>query len=266
MEHRDAGASSVNSVHEPRSLVVTHLDYEAYPAMAVQVMDTIARRIEDEVDGARVVIHHRVGRLVVGEPAVVIFEHPPGGGLRRLPALSSRRSNRTLPIWKKGSTPTAARGSVGAPAAAPRRPARGRRARRNTRPSPSMNGHGHLVSLDSAHDDRRALSPGGDRRGTMHLSSSDRAHAFVPSLLDRGIRRRRLGSRSYVSAIHLRCTRRPDSDVVEDADSDGTRINGVRVRWPRPGIFVAMGAHASSSYRGGRRPARVARAPERCQR
>ena len=105
VEHRDAGGvtSFVGNVRErSRGLVVTHLDYEAYPAMAVQVMDTIARRIEDEVDGARVVIHHRVGRLVVGEPAVVIAASAP----HRAEAFDACRRaiealKQDVPIWKK---------------------------------------------------------------------------------------------------------------------------------------------------------------------
>lgn len=105
VEHRDAGGvtSFIGNVRErSRGLVVTHLDYEAYPDMAVQVMDTIARRIEREVDGARVAIHHRVGRLVVGEPAVVIAASAP----HRAEAFDACRRaiealKQDVPIWKK---------------------------------------------------------------------------------------------------------------------------------------------------------------------
>lgn len=118
--------------------------------------------------------------------------------------------------------------------------------------------------LDSAHDDStQTLSlPSGDRRGAMHLEQlgpGSRRFACRPSwTVGSGPRADFRIEDPYVSAIHLRCTRRPDGVWVEDADSkNGTRINGVQVRAGllRPGMCVAMGAHRLVlSYRGGRAP------------
>jgi len=60
-----------------RGKTVLYLEYEAYAPMALRVMDGIRGRIEGEIAGARVAIHHRVGRLVIGETAVVIAASAP---------------------------------------------------------------------------------------------------------------------------------------------------------------------------------------------
>ena len=60
-----------------RGLQVDHLEYEAYEPMALAVMAAIARRVEDEISGAAVAIHHRLGRLELGECAVVIAAATP---------------------------------------------------------------------------------------------------------------------------------------------------------------------------------------------
>lgn len=103
--HENAGGIDVfigNVRRQSRGLQVTHLEYEAYPAMAVKVMDAICTSIESEIPGSRVCIHHRVGRLDIGESAVVIAASAP----HRAPAFEAcRKAIETLkqdvPIWKK---------------------------------------------------------------------------------------------------------------------------------------------------------------------
>lgn len=105
VEHRDAGGITTftgNVREHSRGKVVDHLEYEAYPPMAVKVMASIAADIEAEIEGARVAIHHRVGHLVVGDTAVVIAASAP----HRAEAFAAcreaiERLKRDVPIWKK---------------------------------------------------------------------------------------------------------------------------------------------------------------------
>ncbi len=55
-----------------RGRTVTGLEYEAYPEMAHSVFAQIAQEATSRFAIQRVAIHHRSGRLAVGEPAVVI--------------------------------------------------------------------------------------------------------------------------------------------------------------------------------------------------
>ena len=85
-----------------RGKTVDHLEYEAYAPMAVKVLDEIRVRIEKEVQGARVAIHHRVGTLGIGETAVVIAASAP----HRAEAFAACREaiealKRDVPIWKR---------------------------------------------------------------------------------------------------------------------------------------------------------------------
>jgi len=105
VEHRDAGGITTftgNVREHSRGKTVTHLEYEAYPAMAVAVMDAIALAVEAEIPGAKVALAHRVGRLVVGETAVCIAASAP----HRDEAFRAcreviERLKRDVPIWKK---------------------------------------------------------------------------------------------------------------------------------------------------------------------
>jgi molybdopterin synthase catalytic subunit/molybdopterin converting factor small subunit len=85
-----------------RGREVTHLEYEAYAEMAEDVMAQIARDLEARYDVCAVAIHHRVGRLEVGEASVVIAVSAP----HRQDALAAckdaiDRLKETVPLWKK---------------------------------------------------------------------------------------------------------------------------------------------------------------------
>jgi len=105
VEHAGAGGitSFVGNVRE-QSLgrQIAHLEYEAYAAMALRSMDTIILRIEAEVAGSRVAIHHRTGRLEIGDAAVIIAASAP----HRAEAFDACRAaiealKREVPIWKR---------------------------------------------------------------------------------------------------------------------------------------------------------------------
>jgi MoaE-MoaD fusion protein len=105
VEHRGAGGITTftgNVREHSRGKQVTHLEYEAYPVMAVAVMDAIALAVEAEIPGARVALAHRVGRLGIGETAVVIA----ASAAHRDEAFRAcreviERLKQDVPIWKK---------------------------------------------------------------------------------------------------------------------------------------------------------------------
>jgi molybdopterin synthase catalytic subunit len=87
---------------ESRGRQVVHLDYEAYEGMAEQVMEQIADELTRRYDLCAIAIHHRVGRVVIGETSVVIAVSAP----HRADALAACRDaidtlKEQVPLWKK---------------------------------------------------------------------------------------------------------------------------------------------------------------------
>jgi molybdopterin synthase catalytic subunit len=81
---------------------VVRLDFEAYPPMAIAEMNKIANQVAEKWAAHRVVIHHRVGALEIGEVAVVIVVSTP----HRKAAFEACQYaidtlKETVPIWKK---------------------------------------------------------------------------------------------------------------------------------------------------------------------
>ena len=87
---------------ESRGRRVRWLDYEAYPDMAENVMAQIAAQLRERYDLCEVAMHHRVGRVEIGEPSVVVAVSAP----HRADALAACRDaidtlKETVPLWKK---------------------------------------------------------------------------------------------------------------------------------------------------------------------
>jgi molybdopterin synthase catalytic subunit len=85
-----------------RGRTVTHLEYEAYSGMAEVVMAQIADAVKRRFDLCAVAIHHRIGRVGIGEPSVVIAVSAP----HRDAALAACKDaidslKETVPVWKK---------------------------------------------------------------------------------------------------------------------------------------------------------------------
>jgi len=81
---------------------VTYLEYEAYEPMALKQMQTIAAELEREHGVAAIACTHRIGRLDIGEDAMVVAVASP----HRAAALAATadfiaRLKRDVPIWKK---------------------------------------------------------------------------------------------------------------------------------------------------------------------
>jgi len=101
----EAGAvatfTGTTRVHS-RGRTVTHLDYEAYEGMAERVMEEIAAALHDRYELTGVAIHHRVGRVGIGDVSVVIAVSAP----HRQDALAACKDaidelKERVPLWKK---------------------------------------------------------------------------------------------------------------------------------------------------------------------
>ena len=85
---------------------VVAIDYEAYPEMARKVLGRIRDEVEQRHPGARLALAHRTGRLLVGEPSVVVACAAPH---RREAFAACRlamdRIKESLPVWKSEEAP-----------------------------------------------------------------------------------------------------------------------------------------------------------------
>ena len=82
---------------------VQYLEYEAYEGMAEEMMARArGRALERGTTCRAIAIHHRVGRVEIGEPSVVIAVSSP----HRAAALAACKEaidtlKGTVPLWKK---------------------------------------------------------------------------------------------------------------------------------------------------------------------
>ena len=81
---------------------VRYLEYEAYEPLARKSFDRIAAEVEARWPGVRLALHHRIGRLEVGEASVAIAAASP----HRADAFAAcrytiERVKQIAPIWKR---------------------------------------------------------------------------------------------------------------------------------------------------------------------
>ena len=81
---------------------VLYLEYEAYEGMAEQTMAELADELAERHELLAVAIHHRVGRVEIGEPSVAIAVSSP----HRAEALAACKEaidtlKGRVPLWKK---------------------------------------------------------------------------------------------------------------------------------------------------------------------
>ena len=104
-EDDEAGAvaSFVGTVRRhSRGRTVRHLEYEAFEEMAEPMLHSLAGDLTAKHGLAKVAIHHRVGRVGIGEPSVVIAV----SAAHRASALAACKEaidtlKETIPLWKK---------------------------------------------------------------------------------------------------------------------------------------------------------------------
>ena len=85
-----------------RGRTVTVLEYEAYEGMAEQVMAEIAGELKSRYELCEIAIHHRIGRVGIGDRSVVIAVSAP----HRQDALAACKDaidtlKERVPLWKK---------------------------------------------------------------------------------------------------------------------------------------------------------------------
>jgi molybdopterin synthase catalytic subunit/molybdopterin converting factor small subunit len=105
VQRNEAGAIATfvgTTRRHSRGRTVLYLDYEAYPEMAEEMMRSLAAALKERYDLCEVAIHHRIGRVDIGEPSVAIAVSAP----HRHAALEACREaidtlKETIPLWKK---------------------------------------------------------------------------------------------------------------------------------------------------------------------
>ena len=80
---------------------VTHLEYEAYEPLAVKALEQIVDETVAQWPGIRIAVHHRIGRLAIGEASIIIA----CASAHRANAFAGcryviERVKQIVPIWK----------------------------------------------------------------------------------------------------------------------------------------------------------------------
>ena len=80
---------------------VSFLEYEAYEPLAVRALDLIVAEARDAWPDTRIGVHHRIGRLELGEASIIIVAASP----HRAHAFAAcrytiERVKQIVPIWK----------------------------------------------------------------------------------------------------------------------------------------------------------------------
>ena len=80
---------------------VLHLEYECYDALALRGLDLIVAEAREKWPSVRLAIHHRTGRMEIGEASVAIAAASP----HRADAFAAgryaiERIKQIVPIWK----------------------------------------------------------------------------------------------------------------------------------------------------------------------
>ena len=80
---------------------VTHLEYEAYEPLALKALGQICVEADREWAGVHVAVHHRIGRLAIGEASIFIA----AASAHRSHAFAAcryviERVKQIVPIWK----------------------------------------------------------------------------------------------------------------------------------------------------------------------
>lgn len=92
-------AGVVRATHKGRR--VRYLEYEAFTPLAMKAFDRIDEEVRAEWPAARVGIHHRVGRLAIGEASVAIAAVAAHrGDAFRVCRYAIERVKQVLPVWK----------------------------------------------------------------------------------------------------------------------------------------------------------------------
>jgi molybdopterin synthase catalytic subunit len=81
---------------------VRYLEYEAYEPLALKAFERIAAEIHQRWPSARLALHHRIGRLEVGEVSIaIVVRSPHRGDAYAACRYAIERVKQIAPIWKR---------------------------------------------------------------------------------------------------------------------------------------------------------------------
>jgi len=81
---------------------VRYLEYEAYAPLALKSFERIAAEIRDRWPSVKLALHHRIGRLEIGEASIVIATWSPHrGDAYAASRYAIERVKQIAPIWKR---------------------------------------------------------------------------------------------------------------------------------------------------------------------
>ena len=80
---------------------VRYLEYEAYEPLALKAFERIAAEIAERWPSVRLALHHRIGRLDVGEASIaIVVRSPHRGDAYAACRYAIERIKQIAPIWK----------------------------------------------------------------------------------------------------------------------------------------------------------------------
>ncbi len=81
---------------------VQYLEYEAYEPLALKAFGRIADETRDRWPGAQLALHHRIGRLEIGEASVaIVASSPHRADAYAVCRYAIERVKQIAPIWKR---------------------------------------------------------------------------------------------------------------------------------------------------------------------
>jgi len=81
---------------------VRYLEYEAYEPLALKAFERIAAEIHERWPSARLAVHHRIGRLEIGEASIaIVVRSPHRGDAYSACRYAIERVKQIAPIWKR---------------------------------------------------------------------------------------------------------------------------------------------------------------------
>ncbi|HZR26173.1 MAG TPA: molybdenum cofactor biosynthesis protein MoaE [Vicinamibacterales bacterium] len=81
---------------------VRYLEYEAYAPLALKSFERIAAEIRDRWPSVKLALHHRIGRLEIGEASIVTATRSPHrGDAYAASRYAIERVKQIAPIWKR---------------------------------------------------------------------------------------------------------------------------------------------------------------------
>ena len=81
---------------------VQHLEYEAYEPLALKAFARIDEEVRGRWPGVRIALHHRTGRLAIGEASVaIVTASPHRGDAFAACRYVIERVKQIVPVWKR---------------------------------------------------------------------------------------------------------------------------------------------------------------------